>query len=135
MMKRLLGAFNPQAFSNALVANQVSLQVNEWLEEMGPARVDAAVASGLPVYKIMTPVQIKALRAGILEHKALILLVLDKHLDHILANMPAWAIAIREKYGAQGDTWLMQQMEWLEGIAGGKPKMVIKARWDKAPGS
>jgi hypothetical protein len=93
-----------------------------------------AVTSSLPVYKLMTPEQIKVLRANILEHKALILLVLDKHLDFILDNMPAWAQEIRQKHGKQGDDWLLQQMEWLEGIASGQPKMVIKARWDKPPG-
>jgi hypothetical protein len=133
-MKRLLDAFDPQKFSNALVASQASVQVNEWLEALGPERVEMAVTSSLPVYKLMTPEQIKVLRANILEHKALILLVLDKHLDFILDNMPAWAQEIRQKHGKQGDDWLLQQMEWLEGIASGQPKMVIKARWDKPPG-
>jgi hypothetical protein len=132
-MERVMAAFDGNKFGNALIASQISAKINEWLEELGPERIDFLMTKNEPIYRVLTPEQIREYRKQITENATLILSVLSTHLDYILTHLPDWAVALREKHGQKGDDWLRTQLEWIEGIATGKPKIKVTARWGETP--
>lgn len=132
-MERLMAAFDGNKFANALFASEISVKVNERLEEIGPEVLDALMTKNEPIYRVLTPEQIKTVKEQITQNATLILSVLSTHLDYLLTHLPDWAVALREKHGQKGDDWLRAQLEWIEGIATGKPKIKVTARWGETP--
>lgn len=129
ILDRLLEAFDGVKFSKALVASQVSAKVNEQLESFGAERIDALLAENKDVRDLLTPEQIVATKRLVVQNKAKVLLVLHEYINYVLDHLPPWAKELRYKHGEKGDEWLQRQLDWVDGMATGRPGMDIRLRW------